>query len=213
MIARLKGIVDVLGEDSAVVDVGGVGYLVFCSTRTLGRMMIGEAIVLEIETHVREDHIHLFGFADLAEREWFRLLTSVQGVGAKVGLAIQGILSGEQLVQVIAAQDKASITRAPGVGPKLATRILSELKDKVGALALGPAAQKGVKMPVSGEAQSSGNQNISDAASALVNLGYAPSDALGAVSRAASQIEDGQADHEGDVESLIRAGLRELAPG
>jgi holliday junction DNA helicase RuvA len=208
MIARLKGIVDVLGDDWAVIDVNGVGYLVFCSSRTLGRLHIGEAVALEIETHVREDHIHLYGFSDLAERDWFRLLTSVQGVGAKVGLAIQGVLTAEELVQVVAAQDKASITRAPGVGPKLATRILSELKDKVGAMALGPAAMPGVRLPGTEAATGDGvSSHISDATSALVNLGYAPSDALGAVSRAASQMEEGA-----DVASLIRAGLRELAP-
>ncbi len=214
MIARLKGIVDSLDEDSVVVDVGGVGYLVFCSSRTLSRMTIGETTALEIETHVREDHIHLFGFADQAERSWFKLLTSVQGVGAKVGLAIQGVLSGDELVQVVAAQDKSSITRAPGVGPKLATRILSELKDKVGAMALGAAAQQGVRLPSSDDTPGArGGSNISDAASALVNLGYTPSDALGAVSRAASQLEDEQLDIKADVESLIKIGLRELASG
>jgi Holliday junction DNA helicase RuvA len=214
MIARLKGIVDLLADDSVIIDVHGVGYLVFCSSRTLSRMTIGEAISLEIETHVREDHIHLFGFADAAERSWFKLLTSVQGVGAKVGLAIQGILSGDELVQAVAAQDKASITRAPGVGPKLATRILSELKDKVGAMALGAAATQGVRIPASdGAVDTAGSSAVSDAASALVNLGYTPSDALGAVSRAAAQIEDEQLDIKADVESLIRAGLRELAAG
>lgn len=214
MIARLKGIVDLLADDSVIIDVHGVGYLVFCSSRTLSRLSIGDAVSLEIETHVREDHIHLFGFADAAERSWFKLLTSVQGVGAKVGLAIQGILSGDELVQAVAAQDKASITRAPGVGPKLATRILSELKDKVGAMALGSAAMQGVRIPTTESAgETEGGSVISDAASALVNLGYTPSDALGAVSRAATQIEDQQLDIKADVESLIRAGLRELASG
>ena len=208
MIARLKGIVDVLGDDWAIIDVHGVGYLVFCSSRTLARMNIGEAVALEIETHVREDHIHLYGFIGLGERDWFKLLTTVQGVGAKVGLAILGVLGADELVQVVAAQDKTAITRAPGVGPKLATRILSELKDKVGAMALGPAAHHGVKATASAaESPAASNSNISDATSALVNLGYTPSDALGAVSRAASQTEA-----ETDVESLIRAGLRELAP-
>jgi len=206
MIARLKGIVDALGDDSAVIDVNGVGYLVFCSSRTLARWRVSDAVTLEIETHVREDHIHLYGFADQSEREWFKLLTSVQGVGAKVGLAIQGVLTGDELVQVIAAQDKTAITRAPGVGPKLASRILSELKDKIGAIALGPAARGGVMIQETAAAATA-NNTISDAASALVNLGYAPSDALAAVSRAA-----GQTDGDDDVESLIRAGLRELAP-
>ena len=208
MIARLKGLVDVLGDDWAVIDVNGVGYLVFCSSRTLGQLNIGEAVALEIETHVREDHIHLYGFSDLGERDWFKLLTTVQGVGAKVGLAILGVLGADELVQVVAAQDRAAITRAPGVGPKLASRILSELKDKVGAMALGPAALHGARMATTDSASGgTGNSNVSDATSALVNLGYTPSDALGAVSRAASRI-----DGEADVEALIRAGLRELAP-
>jgi len=209
VIARLKGLVDGLGDDWVVIDVHGVGYLVFCSSRTLGRLSAGEAISLEIETHVREDHIHLYGFVDLAERDWFRLLTSVQGVGAKVGLAIQGVLSATELVQVVAAQDKAAITRAPGVGPKLATRILSELKDKVGSMALGPSALTGPApssdRPMTGPP--AGNSQIADATSALINLGYTPSDALAAVSRIASQ-----SDGEVTVETLIAASLRALAP-
>jgi len=209
MIARLKGIVDVLGDGWVIVDVNGVGYMAFCSNRTLGRMAVGEAVMLEIETHVREDHIHLYGFIDLAERDWFKLLTTVQGVGAKVGLAILGVISTDDLLQVVAAADKAAITRAPGVGPKLATRILSELKDKVGAMALGPAAQPGVRLPAGANAPAdTNNAQLSDAASALVNLGYNPSDALGAVSRAAAEMGE-----QGDLEALIRAGLRELAPG
>ena len=156
---------------------------------------------------MREDHIHLYGFADESERDWFRLLTSVQGVGAKVGLAILGVLSAEELLQTIAAADKAGITRAPGVGPKLATRILSELKDKVGNLALGVATSHsdsgGTERSNSGNAPS----HLSDAASALVNLGYGPSEALGAVSRVAANF-----DGDPDVQELIRLGLRELAP-
>ena len=140
MIARLKGIVDGLDEGAAGIDVGGVGYVVFCSGRTLARLAVGEAAVLEVETHVREDHIHLYGFIDAGERDWFRLLTTVQGVGAKVGLGILGVLSPDELLQAIAAADKGAFTRAPGVGPKLGTRIVSELKDKAGAVALGDAA-------------------------------------------------------------------------
>ena len=207
MIARLKGIVDDLGDGWVILDVNGVGYLAFCSGKTLSRMAVGEAARLEIETHVREDHIHLYGFFDENERDWFRILTSVQGVGAKVGLAILGVLSGEELLQTIAASDKAGITRAPGVGPKLATRILSELKDKVGSLALGSGAAANAKDRPAGMAVNDENSGIRDAASALVNLGYAPSDALGAVSRAAANF-----DGEPDVQELIRAGLRDLAP-
>lgn len=207
MIARLKGLVDSIGDDWAILDVNGVGYLVFCSGRTLSRLAVGEAARLEIETHVREDHIHLYGFGDESERDWFRLLTSVQGVGAKVGLAILGVLSGEELLQTIAASDKAGITRAPGVGPKLATRILSELKDKVGSLALGVSTKSSDKIAKAGPAVVDENSHIRDAASALVNLGYSPADALGAVSRAAADQEG-----EPDIQELIRAGLRELAP-
>ena len=170
-------------------------------------MVVGEAARLEIETHVREDHIHLYGFADETERNWFRILTSVQGVGAKVGLAILGVLSADKLIQTIAAADKTAITLAPGVGPKLATRILSELKDKVGDLALGVATKQSSN--AANNRSNSGNalSNLSDAASALVNLGYGPSEALGAVSRVAANM-----DGEPDVQELIREGLRELAP-
>lgn len=205
MISRLKGIIDGIDTDSAIIDVNGVGYLVFASGRTLSRLAFGEAATLEVETHVREDHIHLYGFADTAERDWFRLLTTVQGVGAKVALAMLGIMSPDELLQAIAAADKAAITRAPGVGPKLATRILTELKDKVGNLALGVVAQQ----PVGGGAvgtEGAAPTAVADAASALVNLGYGPSEALGAVSRVAADLGEGAG-----VEALIQGGLKELA--
>ncbi len=207
MIARLKGDVDTIGDGWVILDVNGVGYLAFCSGKTLARMAIGDAIKLEIETHVREDHIHLYGFADETERDWFRLLTSVQGVGAKVGLAILGVLSGDELLHTIAASDKAGITRTPGVGPKLATRILSELKDKVGNLALGSGRAPHAKSAAGPVDTTGTGSNVRDAASALVNLGYSPGDALGAVSRIAAAM-----DGEADVQDLIRAGLRDLAP-
>src|SRR5262245_25566222 len=141
MIAKLTGVIDSKTADAAIVDVGGVGYLAFCSTRTLNRLpAAGDPISLFIETHVREDHIHLYGFIDAAEREWFRLLTTVQGVGAKLALAILGVLSAPELTQAIAAQDRASLTRASGVGPKLGACIVAELKDKIGVVALGPVA-------------------------------------------------------------------------
>ena len=203
MIARLKGIVDVLGDDWAVIDVNGVGYLVFCSSRTLSFLNVGEAARLTIETHVREDHIHLYGFADEAERAWFSLLTTVQGVGAKVCLAILSVLSPDNLVQAIAAQDKAAITRAPGVGPKLATRILTELKDKVGGIALGSttAALEGEVGGADGT-----NKFADDAVSALVNLGYGRSEAFQVVHQAAAKHGDGVT-----VELLIKDGLAELS--
>ncbi len=203
MIARLKGTVDQLGDGSVVIDVGGVGYLAFCSSKTLGQLAVGEAVSLEIETHVREDHIHLYGFRDAAERDWFKLLTSVQGVGAKVGLAVLGVLGPDDLMRAVAAGDKAMVTQTPGVGPKLATRILSELKDKVGVIAIG---QAGAAKPTAAAAP--GARALSDAASALANLGYGPAEALGAVSRVADRLGNGV-----PVEELIREGLRELAPG
>lgn len=212
MIAKLSGLVDSVGDDWVIIDVNGVGYLVFCSSRTLGQLATGEAARLVIETHVREDHIHLYGFLDHAERDWFKLLTTVQGVGAKVGLGILSTLSADELVQAVAAADKGAVSRANGVGPKLATRIVSELKDKVGHLALGQAAlgagsgagQTTASAPGLGGAVRS---EISDAVSALVNLGYTPSDALGAVSRGAANLDD-----NATVEVLIRVGLSELGP-
>ncbi len=203
MIAKLKGIVDSVGGDWAVIDVSGVGYRVFCSGRTLGRMAVGEAVSLLIETHVREDHIHLYGFTDAMERDWFRLLTTVQGVGAKVGLGILTVLMPDELVQAIAAADRAAVMRASGVGAKLASRVLSELKDKVGALALGPVAAS----PGAGDGGGLRGP-AADAVSALVNLGYTPSEALRAVSQAGGRLGSDAA-----VEVLIQAGLVELGAG
>ncbi len=196
MIAKLKGLVDSTGDDWAIIDVTGVGYRVFCSAPTLGRLRPGEAATLLIETHMREDHIHLYGFIDAAELDWFRLLTTVQGVGAKVGLAILSVQGADDLARALASGDRAAITRANGVGAKLATRILSELKDKAGEVALGPAAGPDEK------------GSAGDAASALVNLGYSASEALGAVSQAA-----GKLGADAGTEALIRAGLAELGPG
>ncbi len=204
MIAKLRGLIDQIGDDWAVIDVSGVGYLVFCSAKTLGRLVPGEVASLVIETHVREDHIHLYGFFEESERAWFKLLTTVQGVGAKVGLGILSALSGDELVQAIAAADKATITRAPGVGPKLAARLLTELKDKVATIALGPAASLGGE---GGHAQGAVSGTTAEAVSALVNLGYSASHALTAVSSAAAKLGD-----EARLEELIRAGLSELAP-
>ena len=202
MIAKLTGLLDSIGEDWAVIDVNGVGYLVFCSTRTLAQLPgRGEAVSFVIETHIREDHIHLYGFLEQAEREWFRLLTTVQGVGAKVGLGILSVLAPKDLSDAILAQDKGMITRAPGVGPKLATRLLTELKDKVGGLAEfapPPAA-------VAAEDGTAARGSFDDAVSALVNLGYQRGAAFGAVSGAMRSIGD-----DAPVEDLIRAGLKDL---
>ncbi|MFI4988598.1 MAG: Holliday junction branch migration protein RuvA [Alphaproteobacteria bacterium] len=203
MIAKLAGLVDQSGDGSVVIDVGGVGYLVFCSSRTLGRLPPrGESAALLIETQVSQDHIHLYGFADAAERSWFRLLTTVQGVGAKVALAILSALDAGQLVQAIAAQDKAALARAQGVGPKLAGRIASELKDKAGGIALGPgAALAGVAAAAAGL-----DAAAADAVSALVNLGYRRMEAFGVVVEAKRRLGA-----EAGFDALVKAGLRELS--
>lgn len=206
MIARLKGIVDEIGDGWVVIDVNGVGYLVFASGRTLGNLVVGEATMVFIETNVREDHIHLYGFADALDRDWFKLLTTVQGVGAKVGLALQGVLSPDEVSRAIISGDKTAITRAPGVGPKLASRIISELKDKVGSLALGQTLQAEVGAHASGGATGAPS-DISDAVSALVNLGYSPSQALGVVTEASGELGEAAT-----VGALIKAGLTKLAP-
>jgi len=218
MIAKLKGLVDSTGEDWVILDVGGVGYLVQCSSRTLGRLPAsGEAAALLIETHVREDAIQLYGFFDKGERDWFRLLTTVQGVGARVALSLLSAASPDQILQAIAAGDKVVLTRAAGVGPKLALRILTELKDKAGAFALtSQAARAAADDGGSGAAGGAGAAVISrpaeggalgDAVSALVNLGYQRVIAFEAVGRAAQALGD-----EADVSALIRAALRDLAP-
>ncbi|SCA56796.1 Holliday junction ATP-dependent DNA helicase RuvA [Candidatus Terasakiella magnetica] len=206
MIAKLKGLVDSLGEDWVVLDVNGVGYLVFASSKTLAKLAkVGEACSLLIETHVREDHIHLYGFADAAERDWFKLLTTVQGVGAKVGLALLSALSAEDIVHAIAAQDKKALTQANGVGPKVATRILTELKDKAGAIALSPTSSAGADSSSQGGTPSFGGAPV-EAASALVNLGYGRSEALAAVSKANKKLGG-----EGQLQDLIREALAELS--
>ncbi len=202
MIARLAGTMDSVAPDGAVIDVGGVGYLAFCSTRTIGRLPPpGGAVRLLIETHVREDHIHLYGFIDAAERDWFRLLTTVQGVGARLALAILSAVMPEALVLAIVAQDKAMLTRAEGVGPRLAARIVNELRDKVGGLALVPASPAA---PAAGVVQAA-NGAIADAVSALENLKIGRAEAYGAVTAAARRLGDGAA-----LDALIRAGLQEL---
>ena len=200
MIAKLRGRLDSVGDDWLVVDVGGVGYLVFASARTLSAAPpMGGDLDLFIETHVREDHIHLYGFMSGRERDLFRLLLTVQGVGAKVALAILSILEPDALETAVAAQDKAAIAQASGVGPKLAGRIVNELKDKVAAAALAGAARPAL-------AAVAGGDMAGDAVSALVNLGYRPSEAHGAVATAANDLGP-----DADVAALIRAGLKELA--
>jgi holliday junction DNA helicase RuvA len=203
MIGKLKGVVDSVDEESLILDVSGVGYLVSASARTLRALpSVGEAAELLIETHVREDAIRLYGFLDAQEREWFRLLQSVQGVGAKVALGILGALSGDALSAAIAKQDRAMMARAPGVGPKLAARLVLELKDKAPA-ALGPADFAGAQ--AANERAPKLTRAAEDAILALVGLGYAQSQAAAAVARISAAL--GQ---EAETAALVRAGLREL---
>jgi len=204
MIGKLKGIIDSYGEDCIVLDVNGVGYLVHCSSRTLQELpAVGQSATLSIETHVREDQLRLFGFTTDAEREWFRLLQTVQGVGAKVALSVLGTLKPGDLASAIAMRDKATVARAPGVGPKVAERIVTELKDKAPAYAgLDPAVVR-----LSGAVdEKRAPQPVTDAVSALVNLGYGGPQAASAVAAAARNAPAGA-----DAASLIRLGLKELA--
>mgnify|MGYP003347983007 FL=1 len=204
MIGKLKGVIDSYGEDFIVLDVHGVGYLVHCSARTLQALpAAGEAATLSIETHVREDQIRLFGFTSDIEREWFRLLQTVQGVGAKVALSILGTMKPGELASAIAIADKASIRRSPGVGPKVAERIVIELKDKAPAYSeLDPAV-----VQLSGAVnEKRAPQPVLDAVSALVNLGYGQPQAAEAVAAASRSAGEGA-----DTAQLIRQGLKELS--
>jgi holliday junction DNA helicase RuvA len=204
MIGKLKGILDSYGEDFVVVDVNGVGYVVHCSARTLQALPApGEPVTLAIETHVREDQIRLFGFTADVEREWFRLLQTVQGVGTKVALAILGTLKPADLATAIAMRDKAMITRTPGVGPKVAERIVTELKDKAPAYTdVDPAVVR-----LSGALdERRAPAPVADAVSALVNLGYGQPQAAAAVAAAARAAGEGA-----DTRQLIRLGLKELS--
>lgn len=207
MIGQLKGIVDAIGEQHAIVDVGGVGYEVQLSARTLRNLKLGEAVVLTIDTHVREDAIRLFGFQSEVERSWFRTLQNVQGVGSKVALGVLGVLSTQDLANAIALGNWAAVEQAPGVGKKLAQRIVAELKDKAPALSVAglhvPAAGAGgvgaSDMPPEGLA-------AAEAISALTNLGYNPAQASTAVAVAMKELGA-----EADTAKLIRRGLKELA--
>ena len=204
MIGKLTGIIDSYGDDWVIVDVGGVGYHVNCSTRTLTALpQPGERASIAIETYVREDQIRLFGFAYDVERDWFRLLLTVQGVGTRVALAILGTHGPGDLATAISMQDRAMIARAPGVGPKVAQRIIAELRDKAPAFSgADPALAK-----LQGALEAGGrNTAINDAVSALVNLGYAQTPAGAAVATAL-----GAAGEDAGAEELIRLGLKELA--
>jgi holliday junction DNA helicase RuvA len=203
MIGKLKGFIDSVEDEALILDVNGVGYLVSASARTLRAIpAVGEPTELLIETHVREDAIRLYGFLTAGEREWFRLLQSVQGVGAKVALGILGALSAEALSTAVARQDKAMMARAPGVGPKLAARLVLELKDKAPALAVADFshAEAGLeRAPRLAKA-------AEDAVLALVGLGYPHAQAAAAVARISAQLGPAA-----ETAALIRAGLKELA--
>jgi Holliday junction DNA helicase RuvA len=200
LIAKLKGVVDTVDADSAIVDVGGVGYLVSASARTLRELAAGDAVTVLVETIVREDAIALYGFLETAERDWFRILTTVQGVGARVALSILSTLAPDEIARAIAAQDRATLSRPAGVGPKLAARLATELKDKAAAFGVAPAG-KGVEAP----AMPAGSIN-EDAVSALVNLGYKRVEAFGAVARVTQRLGA-----EATLDAVIVAGLQELA--
>jgi Holliday junction DNA helicase RuvA len=203
MIAKLTGRLDSTGDDWVIVDCAGVGYLVHCARRTLSRLPeAGRPVSLVVETLLREDSLRLIGFASTAERDWFRLLTAVQGVGARIALSVLSALEVDELVTAIAAQDKALLTRADGVGPKLAQRIVLELKDKAAGLMLGHVARSGARTAAAEDAAGP----LADAVSALVNLGYGRAEAFGAVATAAEAVGA-----KANVEALIKAGLRELA--
>jgi Holliday junction DNA helicase RuvA len=200
VIARLRGRLDNLGEDHAVIDVGGVGYLVVCSARTLAALpAAGEAVDLHIDTQLRPESITLYGFREPAERVWFRLLQTVQGVGARVALGLLSVLAPDELARAVAAQDKAALSRASGVGPRLASRIASELRERLVDLPLPGGTSD--SLPIVGASGAA-----ADAVSALINLGYGRSEAHAAIAKAAASLGERAA-----ADALIRSGLRDLA--
>lgn len=205
MIGKLRGKIDAIGESFLIVDVNGVGYEVQASARTLRNLKLGEEVSLTIDTHVREDAIRLFGFASEVERSWFRTLQTVQGVGAKVALGLLGTLGPQELANAIALADWGSVEQAPGIGRKLAQRIVAELKDKAPALSVAGLHVPGVTANGALPAPPEGNA-AAEALSALTNLGYQPAQASGAIAIAAKELGEAA-----DTAKLIRRGLKELA--
>jgi holliday junction DNA helicase RuvA len=204
MIGKLKGLVDSFGDDHVLIDCGGVCYEAFCSSRTLQALpRVGEAAVVFIETIVREDMIRLYGFSSEAEKGWFNLLMTVQGVGARVALSILSVLSPSELSSAVALQDKAMIGRANGVGPKLAVRLVTELKGKT---PVGPGIDAGTLGLQAALGEGVASSAITDAVSALVNLGYSSAQASAALAKIVAREGDGV-----KTETLIRMGLRELS--
>ncbi len=202
MFAKLNGTIDEIAEDHLILDCNGVGYLLFASSRTLDGLKLGERLSLRIETHVGEDHIRLYGFHSTDEQRWFKLLQSVQGVGARVALAILSVLPPERLAAAIAAQDKASVAQSNGVGPKLAQRIVTELKDKAGTFGIAMITSVVGNAPVKATGQ------LADAMSALINLGYQPGVAHRAVSLAITNLGEGAT-----LGTVIKTALQEAANG
>ncbi len=208
MIAKLTGSIDSFHDGFLILDVGGVGYQVFASARTLASIgQKGEVTSLLIDTHIREDHFHLYGFPTAAEQSWFRLLTSVQGVGAKAALSILNTCPPDRLSLAIAAQDKTALRQADGIGPKIATRILTELKDKAGKMDLSPTAVA-VSTMSQVATESAPISFDQDAVSALINLGYARSDAYAAVMQASAKANDNE---KQNLQDIIRLALKELS--
>ncbi|MCB2081565.1 MAG: Holliday junction branch migration protein RuvA [Hyphomicrobiales bacterium] len=199
MIGRLRGTVEAIENGVILLDVNGVGYEVYASGRTLAALAPGATVTLVIETHVREDHIHLYGFLNGEDRRWFRLLTTVKGVGARMAQAILGGLSPEELHTAIAARDKTPFTRISGVGPKLAERLITELKDKAGTI----LPDESTVIPLAGKASTS--SGVNDAIQALTQLGYGRSEAYSAIHKAAASLQDAS------VSELVTLGLKELA--
>ena len=202
MIGKLTGRVDFIGADHVIIDVGGVGYIVHCPSATLARLAVGAAASLAVETKLSEEAIRLYGFLSVDEREWFRLLQTVQGVGARVALSILSTLKVTELERAIVLGDKTVVGRAQGVGPKLATRIVTELKDKAPAMALQRQAKTGERAT----GLQASRPVESDAIAALVKLGYSQMAAGEAVARAGSNLGDGM-----PLEALLRESLRQLA--
>lgn len=204
MIGKLKGLLDVIGDDHLIVDVNGVGYVVFASVQTLRQLpAVGEAVSLIIETHVREDHIHLYGFVNVSERDMFRKVLQVKGVGTKMALAILSVLTPQQVIQAIIAQDKSAFKPVSGVGPKLAVRLVTELKDAFGSLDFDVGANVSSGQAV--HMMKAEVSDIADAISALVNLGYSRDKAY--------EVIRAVVDRGGElpVGELIRQGLKELS--
>ena len=206
MIGKLRGKIDAIGEAHAIVDVNGVGYEVQCSARTLRNVELGQEVSLTIDTHVREDSIRLFGFQSEIERSWFRTLQSIQGVGSKVALALLGTLSPQDLANAIALGNDAAVAQAPGIGKKLAQRIVLELKDKAPTLSMASFVASGKPGAPATAAADIGNQAAAESISALTNLGYNPSQASAAVAVAMKELGN-----DADTAKLIRRGLKELA--